>query len=712
MMLSSGNATVVEVWQRTGDSSTRATAALAAAACAAAFLALGMRLWWQTDFPYSNPYDVRGWVWANQYPKQQDMAAFVIAILAVVLGAGGARFLLFTAAVAARSVVGGTDAAIRIAALPWLALGLASPWLAGPAWGAIAPVVPWMALAAAVAALGLLSPEVEPVRRGPRPRWAIALGCVAVYTFYYDSRAIVGFLNLFEDGNMLAPLQSSLEGGVVFVDNYLQHGLFHNLGKPWIASWYDLSLTGFRSFDAICKPFGMVALFVLGAVVLRSPLTALLLALCSASPHLDVSDRQTFGLLAVAAAVVAVQVDPLRRGDAAWKWFAVAGACSTLAFFYSVEIGLYSIAACGGFTILAALFDTPADPRRRLLPGLCFGAGALAAALPFLVYFAARGALSAFVDNVITQCTFQAAAWGLPFDPLTRATDRWSDFSRFAATRVFRAYFPPAVFLSALAAAVFRLSREGGWQEPRTQVRMLVALAGLAWFRTALGRYDPYHLAQASPLLWLITLELAEHAIVEARARLRRGFGGAAVASVARAVLVVAACGWLAHAVYRVPTAAAAQFSWLQVRWSSGHREPARDDRLGAISEPAQMVDDLRALVRRIRELTADDDYIFDFTNQGSLYFLADRRIPDRYAQVVYYATPQMNRELIAELKAKPPSLVIFSASGPIATYLSNIDGVTNARRHPEVLAYLEANYHFAETVGGAELYLPNRPLP
>ncbi len=703
-------------------------AALAAVSCATVACALGLRIWWEWEFTYANPAEVRGWVWANHYPKHQETAAYLTAIGSVLVGVLlSSPVWTALAATYRRTTRCSTVRALQHTALALVALLSMTPLIAGPAWSVLAPFALTAAILAALALASGLGETATPARHCADTtfRFGFAIvGAIATYAFYYDNQRILGLLNLFEDGSGLAPLQEALRGGTVYRDSYLQHGLFHTLGKPLMASLFETSLTAHRAVDAIFAPTSYVALFVLGLAVFRSPLTAVVLAALFTSPSMSVSDRQTFGILSVAMIGFALrhELEPSARRESgapnlAKRYYLAAGACTTLGFFYSTEIGLYSAASCGGFVLLKAVLDRQVQGHLNLAPILRYCAGAAATAFPFLAYFAFKGVLIDFAYNIYVQCTYQANSWGLPYTSLSDATNPWSSLPRFVNSRAFLAYFPPAIYLAACGTLAFRVTRSELWAKRSTQTLLILTLAALAWFRTTLGRHDPFHLHQGIPFLWVILLFYLESLLGSVRPTLRSALAGShnRSATTARATLfgvsfvaLLTTAGWILQVGYGFPTSLRDHYRKVVSGKTRRPSLPPSTDRIGRIAEPAQMVADLRATVRRIQEMTDDDDYIFDFTNQGSLYFLADRRSPWPYHQVVFAATPAMNRELVETLENKKPKLVVFESQGPIATYLSEIDNISNARRHPEVLAYLEKNYQFASEVAGTKLYLRN----
>jgi hypothetical protein len=706
---------IARTWRRSGGDDVGPYAAGVAFVAAILAGAAGVALWWNWTFEFDGRSDVRGWVWAHRYPKQQDSYAYALAIVTVAAGALAGRAMWCALTVAwlrlrPRSIEQGLRESAVAAAL----LLLLAPLIAAQAWSALRPLWPPLLAGAALAmASGLAnSPPHQPRRGGWAAgvvRWAVIPACLYVYAF--DVGPILGILNLFEDGASLAPLQSSLRGGEVYRDAYLQHGLLHNLGKPLFASLFDTSLTGVRQVDGWFAPLGCIALYFLGLAVFRATPTAVAAALVAGYQTAAISDRQAFGFIAIALIALAVRrATPSPDGWAgalpATPLFA-AGACSGLAFFHSVDVGLFAGAACGAFLAVHAFASPPGAGWRRFGALARFGAGAGAATTPFLAYFAARGVLGDFADNIAVQVAYQADLWGRPFPPLAAQLEPWRGLGPFTSSRVFAAYLPPILYVGCAGSVAYRATRPHFWRAPTGPILLLITLAAVAWFRTVLGRFDPFHLAAGTPFLWIVVLLFTEHVFASLRHLMTGAKHRVSTAVAAAAGLALVAAGsWAIDRSYSVAQSVQRRAGRVAAGQNFALTLATPGDRLGGIVQPESMVTELRSVVRRIRSLTGDDDFIFDLTNQGALYFLADRKSPSRYQQIVYAATRALEREVIADLERTKPALVIYSASGPIASYHANIDGVASRVRNPEIFAYVERNYRHGEDVAGTALYL------
>ena len=65
---------------------------------------------------------------------------------------------------------------------------------------------------------------------------------------------------------------------------------------------------------------------------------------------------------------------------------------------------------------------------------------------------------------------------------------------------------------------------------------------------------------------------------------------------------------------------------------------PVKGERLGGVQISKDQYKHLQLLVDFIQRHTKPNEHIFDFSNQGALYFFADRPSPSRYQQIAYAA--------------------------------------------------------------------------
>jgi hypothetical protein len=255
-----------EIWDRSGVADTRSLAGWVAFVGALVAGAIGWHLWGDWNFEFSNPREIYGAVWLHRYPKQQDLAAYVLALVSVAAGVALSR-AVWCALSLTYSHLRSRDAsrALRDTAIGSLIAIPLLPTMFGYAWSAFHPL--W----------GLTGVIDAGQRRRRHGRVAGAVQFVVIpailYLCFYEETPIWRLpIELFEEGASLAPLQSVLNGGTVYRDGYLQHGLFHNLGKPLLASQLEISLVALRKVNAWFAPLGPLALFVLGLSVFLQPI--------------------------------------------------------------------------------------------------------------------------------------------------------------------------------------------------------------------------------------------------------------------------------------------------------------------------------------------------------------------------------------------------------------------------------------------------------
>ena len=574
--------------------------------------------------------------------------------------------------------------------------------------------------------------------------WRVSSGLllfVVVPAFLYLLRlnlACDGGVDLFHEGEFLSPLNEMLRGGVPYRDIYLQHGLFFNAWIPLLgAKLFGPTLTGVRTIQAYIEPLGCVGFYYFVLVICRTRLLpAAFFALLCCGSLVGMPARALFGILSMtvlAAAFTAprgfriwaeaVPVDHcpcfhgllrlcLRQG---WPLL-VAGALAMIAFWHSVEIGLYAFAAGGLFLVAASLGQSGIRPWRRMLSLACYGAGALVAFLPPAIYLGMHGALDDLGRNVWIQCVYQNDTWGRSFPrffevfrPILTAPKppRWPGW--LIAGNI-QWYYGPIAFTLATAFLAFRAMGGGFWRSRTAPVLLLITLAGINFFRTVLGRSDGAHILYGVIFALVLALFLCDRLLVTAWDRITAhgvSFGHrlGGLPWLVAGILCSACLVWFGLTAYNpVPSV---KKEWARIRvWPAitpGKSETV--SRAGGVVIPEGQADHIRKVTAYISAHTGPDEPVFDFSSQAGFLFFADRRSATRYFQVCYASLPAMQEEVVRDLERQRVPLVIFRAG----TGFDNIDGVPAETRHPIIAAYLHANYEPAEMVGSLAFWQRKR---
>ena len=530
---------------------------------------------------------------------------------------------------------------------------------------------------------------------------------IFIYLFTY-SASIHGNIDLFHEGERLAPLNEMLHGGVPFRDVYVQHGLFQNAYLAWFGSLlFEPTLFGVRSMEDILDPLGYVGLYLLGLQVFRGRfLTAFICMLIASGTAFWVSPRHSLGLISFAFVANCLTPPQNRSKGSLFSWkLLLAGLFTSLAFWYSTEIGLYTLGGIGLFLFIYGL-RSGIEMRERPFPLINYSCGLLLGFLPIAAYFFSHGALDDAIWNSYIQCRYQLATWGLAFPSLSKTLTLLSSegWRAFIFSEGFRWYLPICIFL--IIAAYLTYRRLSGTNSVSTMKLLLLLLGGIAFFRTALGRSDGGHLIYGATFLWLLCLLPLERGIVSmfrvCLSSLRGEHPWHAAVKAAWVLIPIAIFCWYVGEVHH-PLAGFNQ-KWQRLRQNPFKQSivPEELARAGAVDIPDDQVAQVQKVVAYIQENTTENEKIFDFTSQGAYYFFANRPGVSRFHQVSYASTPAMQQEVIEALERDKTRLVIFKTGG----WFDAVDGIPVEERHPLIAAYLQENYEPAININSTEILM------
>ncbi len=680
-------------------------------------LGLGLQLDARLHFEYRSAHGVIGWVSVHEYAKSQETLYYLLAVFGVPLFIA---LCLFACALFSR----------------WMSrqTGQSEAWTFQRCAFALTPLLLACFFFKTAVGLALLSfltvytagyflsskppPEAkhadsasQPKKSAPKtPAWKTArllliyvLIPALLYLLYY-SGGINGGIDMFHEGERLAPLNEMLRGGVPYRDIYIQHGLFENAFLARVgAALFGETLAGVRLMQRLLGPVGYIALYILGVQLYRgSWASALILVMIASGHHTGVTARHTFGLLCAAMSVAALQQDGARR---LWM-IGASGLCAGFAFWHSAEIGMYSICAVGLFWTIR-LFAKAETRDERLRPVLFFSAGVAAGLAPAALWLLRHGALDDAVRNTYIQLAYQLDTWGLPFPPLERALQPFKQhgllggWNEFIGSEPLRWYLPPAALIAAGAVLVRRAVQGGFWKHEACVKGLLTALCLAAFFRTALGRSDGGHLVFGSTFFWpllLLPLDRSAAGVWDAL-RAKRKLTARQWAWAALPILIAALYAGRVHR-----PVAAFQSRWNGMLQNQFNLPRAEEEltRAGPIDLPDDQVQQIQAVATFIQENTAPGERIFDFSSQGAYYFFADRPAATRYHQICYASAPELEREVINALEKDRTRLVLYKTGG----WFDTVDGIDSELRYPQIALYLCDNYEEYINIDGARVWM------
>ena len=733
-------------------------------------IGLGIALRNHLVFEYHDNSGVVGWVSVNQYPKQQEFFYYLLALLGIptvicLYWVGWRIYSRWTAKLTAQPLLHVLKAN-ALASIPlWLCwlqvyhmnrdgliwlflpLGLSTLVKLGLLYNRFLPTL-WTAEVPVDKRANMSQQAESPQQPSPQFRlWRAGfeyiLFPVFIYLLMYSGNVHHG-IDLFHEGERLAPLNEMQHGGIPFRDVYIQHGLFQNAYLAWSGSkFFEPTLLGVRSMENILAPLGYVALYLLGLQVFRGRfLTAFICVLIAAGANFSVSARHSLGLLSFAFVANYLTYHRNNGLFAGWQrnaldkatssrsrifrfltfgWKLIfAGLFTSLAFWYSTEIGLYTLGAIGFFLLIYSL-QSGIPLRIRPLPFIGYSCGLLLGFLPVGIYFLAHGALADVIWNSYIQCRYQLATWGLAFPSLSETLSLLSTkgWRAFIFSNGFRWYLPIGIFL--LVAAYLTYRRLCGTYSDGAMKLLLLLLGGIAFFRTALGRSDGGHLHYGSTFLWLLCLFPLDRGIsgmlgklfggssaVGFRARLSSLSDKARWHRVLKAAWIFIPTGiffWYVNAVHQPLIGFGEKWERLRQNPLPSYKERIVSEELaraGRVDIPDAQVQQIQKVVAYIQANTSPGEKIFDFTSQGAYYFFANRPSVTRFHQGSYASTPAMQREVIAALERDQTRLVLFKTGG----WFDAVDGIPVEERHPLIAEYLQDTYELAIDINNTQILL------
>lgn len=576
--------------------------------------------------------------------------------------------------------------------LPRFAAG-ASPLVTLPVLALTSLPVPAIALFAIAASVAGAVVAIQ-LARAPSARavrFALAWIIIPVVLFSINVASVASpwhWTDLFHRGESLGPASDYLRGKVPYRDVFVLHGMLDD----GVLDAFLMRIFGRGAHVAVWRlvildSVGLGAVWLLSMAALRSmPLSIAALAVAMVTSV--GSQRVVMQIISVALLVGAV-----RSGRT--LLMGLCGVFASAALFYSLETGTYAMLGAALSMAGLALIRSRRAGELKLDPvrgALALAAGVIAGALPFVVWLATEGALTAFLrTSFVTVPSIIDAVWSLPFPKLGqtfRDDPSLRTISDFILGERLRFILNPAVLGIALIYLIARFMKRN--LTLSDQVLLALAVCGVVTQRSALGRADfPHQYFSAfliGPILVMLLAALAQRL----REVARRGDEGLAFTW-----LFVFSLAPLLFVSLWVPDLMNARINDMAAYRSrvagGGTLDPA-------YLEVLKRVDGIREAVGGI---VPAGEPIFDFSNQPALYFFADRPNPTRFYQVPILSPPAFQREAIVDLERARPAVVLRRSP----TDFDLFDGISNEMRAPALAAYIDDAYEFAEVVRGVELW-------
>jgi hypothetical protein len=463
------------------------------------------------------------------------------------------------------------------------------------------------------------------------------------------------FMDMFHEGEHLAPASVLLDGGRPYGEVFFLHGFAADGGLDALVLGGRPSPKKTRRVQTLLDTAALAMLVPIAAEIIATTgglVAAVLLALCAIGAG-EVPVFPYFRWLPLLIAVWALLAYARRRRPFLLYLAAIA---SSLGILWSLDVGMCAVAA----TAIVILLYT----RRVTLIALT------AIAAPLLILLITRADLHHFFrDSFVIIPRSIDAIWSLPAKPLPSLSLLVHPvaFWQWLASEDARYYLPPVFFGFLLALAVRK----------RDMRIAIIAIFSIVLFRTAAGRCSWSHTRYGVPLLGIAIVAFLFEPM------LRRPMNAW------RAIVIVIA------AIFAFRYVEIADNVKLGAKLLAGW--PARQRHEGLVPYPMARGRGIYTYRENAADLAALDDLarragpvpIFDLSGERALYYFLDRRPATRCPDISMLSNPELSADALRELNAHPPVFVVLEGT----KILGSLDGIANRDRVPPIAAWIDAHY-------------------
>lgn len=497
-------------------------------------------------------------------------------------------------------------------------------------------------------------------------------------------------IDMFHNGEQLAPAFEYKEGAKLFSDLFFLHGAGEDILIPNLAfhllNGGSPSIGSYLLIYKILQALTVLILLLLLSLVLKHRL-AFLLALTWIAGSIFLYNGLGSGkyifLYLVLALYYKFLVEPPAKKYLRNIIAISIGVLSSASLFYSIEVGVVLVALNLVVLVGLVLAERTAagfklDPSN--IKHLKSYKNSLLIAVGWLVV----QLIGAIVLNVPTYLQFLKQT----FSDIPKYQSALFSYGSpvFQGDIYSYGFWLPIILLPILilmfCVLVVRQYRPNKTVTHRVIFAGVLLLACLATLRSGVGRPDFFHMATAAMPFFVAGFYITEEFIMLKRVASKNGSNTFA---------------WL-------PILFIGLLLWPQTTWNIETMIVTREsskktasDILSVSSRPDSdwLNDEQKSVVKYITSNSSKNDGLFVFTAEPLYYYLTDRKNPSRFT-LTWFADPQaFTNELLASLKAKPPKYIIYS--GP-ALY-DNIDGIKIQDRVPEVNKWILDNYPIKTTI-------------
>jgi hypothetical protein len=514
--------------------------------------------------------------------------------------------------------------------------------------------------------------------------------------FYFDHIMI-------DEGSHLAWINEILHGRVLYRDSFYLYGPLATYPAAYLMKIFGVHLSVWRTYILVSGIVGLLVLFYslfsFGLSEMGRWVAVILFTILyyPVLPSFSwVALRAAAGLLAVV-----VYIGSVKNG----RRFLIllSGFISSIALFYSQEVGISAIATIGACMALSRFRDF--SPRSLLSQASLFLLGALPPTVLVLAFFSFHDALSAFLSGFFSGPRLFILGWGaVPFpDFFHDASLLFREFSWEGMAMFFRSdvafYFPVVLYLGLLSYYLIKLWYKAFSFSDFPYLACL--LFGVVLFNSTLARSDESHLLFACLPAVILSVKIVGHLIQSQR--VRKAFpAGLAIALGVFIVIGIASLlstgeGWIKILAIKNRITGSRPY---QLQWSLADPPPdlsvLRTPRARGLRAPYPFVRTVDGVVSFIRKQTRPDEPIFCFPNEAAWYFFTGRPDATSYVLGQQMITKAMRENALSQLSENKPRYVI--------AYDTSVDSISIRQLDPELIDYVEKNYKVIKSFPAAQI--------
>lgn len=494
-----------------------------------------------------------------------------------------------------------------------------------------------------------------------------------------------------DEGLRLAVASQTSLGQRLYSDIFLNYGPGYELWQTRAAFWlFGENLRGLRIMDMLLGPTGALTAYLVALICVRRRWLLVPFAfMMAAKTPFWITPRMTLPLMAFAALLLGWRNE---NGVKRRLLLASSGAAAALAFLYSMEGGIFTLATLATTWLCDIVGKKWArknwEDALRDMTWIATGAGAIA--LPFVAWLAATGRLRVFFENVHLVSSTALIIGGKPTpllcEPLTRFV--LNPFALFdPSSAMIRLWFPVLITMACLAKSFSHIV-SGAWSDEKKPF-LLIALGGAFFFMVTMGRWDMDHWLKATALYWvmmLLVLDASLSKLIEMWPSIKT-MRPAAIVACLGCVAAVFFTGRMLL-LFATPNTAAVKFRLNAAALPRLFDNPNRADRLDTTGLPAQDREEISEVSTRIARYAKPGESVFLFDNYGSFYFFTGTLNATPYSLECYIVEESMVARAIESIERTRPRCVVARATER---------GIQHRPMQMGLAQYLLLNYEEAE---------------